>query len=375
MRNLYLVPMGVFLVGCLEPLTAPELPTQPSTMFKVETIIDQLEKPWAVAELSGGDYVITEVGGAIKRVSGEERIDVTGLPTDIFVAGQGGLLDLVLAPDFEATGEIFISYAYGTQDANGTALMRATLGGDQLSNVIEVFRSDPPKSAASHFGGRIAFLPDETLVLTLGDGFAYREEAQKLNSHFGSLVRLNPDGSVPTDNPFVGQDDSKPEIYSYGHRNVQGLAYDAQTKTLWEHEHGPRGGDEINAIRPGENYGWPIATYGLDYQGAKISPFQSYEGMTEPTHVWTPSIAPSGLAIYRGNMFPEWNGHALVGGLASRDLRVVDLRQESGKSVQEVDLLSDLNARIRDVRVARDGAILVLTDDPENGQLLRITPQ
>jgi len=219
-------------------------------------------------------------------------------------------------------------------------------------------------------------VPDDTLVLSLGDGFAYREDAQKADTHLGKLVRLSRDGGVPQDNPFLGQSkdgrDYKPQIYSIGHRNVQGLAYDAQSQTLWQHEHGPRGGDELNRIEAGANYGWPLATKGRDYQGARITPYESFKGTEDPVHNWVPSIAPSGLAIYRGNMFPDWNGDALIGGLASRDLRRVDLEQ--GKSIGEEDLLSDLSLRIRDVRIARDGAVLILTEDGETGKLLRLTP-
>ena len=190
------------------------------------------------------------------------------------------------------------------------------------------------------------------------------------------LVRLTRDGGVPTDNPFLGRSKDgrafKPQIYSLGHRNVQGLAMDSETGALWQHEHGPRGGDELNLLQAGANYGWPLATKGRDYQGARISPYESFKGTKDPIHSWVPSIAPSGLVIYRGAMFPGWNGDALIGGLASRDLRRVDL--ENGNSVGEEDLLSDLNLRIRDVRLAKDGAILLLVEDGANGRLLRVTP-
>jgi len=341
MRKLIAISAATILSGCLEPQPKP-------------------------AE----DYFITEKAGKLFRISGEDSTEITGLPDDIFSEGQGGLLDIMPAPDFNQSRELFISYAYGKSDANGTALLRAKVSGDTLTESLIIFRASPPKAAASHFGGRIVFLPDNTLVLTLGDGFAYREEAQNVDSHLGKIVRLNRDGGTPADNPKLS---GKPQIYSLGHRNVQGLAYDAETGELWEHEHGPRGGDELNLIKPGQNYGWPIATTGLDYNGAKITPFKKYEGMIDPVHDWVPSIAPSGLVIYRGDMFPEWNGDALIGGLVSRDIRVVDLEDSQSKS--EISILSDLDERVRDVRVASDGAILVLTDDPENGKLLRVSPK
>ena len=374
------------LTACLEAQPAPDLPQRPSTEFTVTEIQTGLSKPWSVAELPDGGYLITEKPGKLLRVSGGgDRSEIGNLPTDIYASGQGGVLEVRLAPDFETTSEIYLSYSYGDDDANGTALLRAILAGDTVENPTVIFRTSPPKTGNSHFGGRIAFLPDNTLVLTLGDGFAYREDAQKADTHLGKLVRLTRDGGVPEDNPFskVNRDETGkitsqsislelPQIYSVGHRNVQGLAYDAQTDRLWEHEHGPRGGDELNIIKPGANYGWPIATKGVDYNGARISPYETFSGTVDAVHGWTPSIAPSGLAIYRGDMFPEWDGDALIGGLASRDLRRVDL--ENGKSVGEEDLLSDLDGKIRDVRIARDGAVLVLIDS-SNGKLLRLTPK
>lgn len=378
MRKYSFILTAAILTACLEPQPAPELTERPSTEFFVTTLVEGLDKPWSVAEMPDGTFLITEIGGTLYSVDRNgAKTKISGLPTDVFAGGQGGLLDVVLAPDYAATKEVYISYAYGTQDANGTALLRATLANGTLENKTTIFRASPPKKAASHFAGKIVFLPDGTLVLSIGDGFAYREDAQKADTHLGKLVRLTRDGGVPSDNPFSGKDKDgrafKPQIYSLGHRNMQGLAVDSETGILWEHEHGPRGGDELNKIEAGANYGWPLATTGRDYQGAKITPYESFEGVKDPVHDWVPSIAPSGLVIYRGDMFPEWNGDAFIGGLASRDLRRVDL--ENGKAVGEEDLLSDLDARIRDVRQAKDGSILVLVENSaasEQGQLLRV---
>lgn len=359
------------LTACLEHQSAPVLDQIPSTDFVVETLAKGLSHPWAVAELPKGGFLVTQRKGQLYLLSGETRINITGLPTDILTEGQGGLLDIILAPDFERSAELYLSYSYGTLENNGTALARARLINNALEDMTVIFRASPPKFAPQHFGSRIAFLPDNTIILAMGDGFALREDAQKPNTHIGKIVRLTRDGGTPPDNPFLGQSDYKPQIYSLGHRNVQGLVFDPQTEQLWAHEHGPRGGDELNIIEPSKNYGWPIATKGVDYNGARISPFETYDGMVDPIHNWVPSIAPSGLAIYYGDMFPDWNGDALIGGLASRDLRLVEL--ENGKSVGEFDLFSDLDLRIRDVRVAKDGAILILSDDAENGQLIRIS--
>lgn len=398
-RGLSLVLTSALLTACLEPQPAPDLPQRPSSDFTITTLVDRLEKPWSVAALPDGGFLITEQSGKIwHTVSGtksllfwDERFEGPEYaPQDLFAEGQGGLLDIVLSPDFEETRDVYISYAYGNIEANGTALVRAYFDKTTLVNPTVIFRASPPKSAAQHFGGKIAFLPDDTLVLTLGDGFAYREDAQKADTHLGKLVRLSRTGHPAAGNPFTGiegpngsDDLYLGDIYSLGHRNSQGLAVDSKTGELWEHEHGPRGGDELNRIIAGANYGWPLATKGRDYQGARISPYESFEGMIDPVHNWVPSIAPSGLAIYRGDMFPDWNGDALIGGLASRDLRRVDL--ENGVSVGEEDLLSDLNGRIRDVRVASDGAVLILLEsrdvdgdgklDANSGQLLRITPK
>ena len=348
--------------------------TTSSTAVNIETLADNLRAPWRVTVLPDSGYLVTERPGHLLRIAnGGMRTEITGLPDDIYVEGQAGLFDIILSPDFTDTGTVYLSYAQGTKEANGTAVLRARLMGTELVDGKIIFRATPTKDTNAHFGARMVFLPDGTLVMSLGEGFAYREAAQDKASHLGKIVRINADGSIPADNPFIGTDGVRPEIYSLGHRNPQGLHFDGVSGTLWAHEHGPKGGDELNIIRGGKNYGWPIATTGIDYNGAKITPFKSYEGMENFVKDWVPSIAPSGLTIYRGTLFLGWDGDALVGGLKSRDLRRVDL--EDGKFVREYILLEDLSARIRDVRTAPDGSILVLTDDATNGKLLRITPK
>ena len=387
MRNWVLSGVALSLTACFEPQIAPDIPKVPSTDYNVEYVAKDLNAPWSVAELPDGSWLLTEKPGRLLQITSSGQNVISGLPEDIFVSGQGGLLDVVLAPDYETTGNIYLSYAYGNDAANGTAILRARLDGTKLNDPLVIFRSSPTKSAASHFGGRLAFLPDETLILTLGDGFGFREEAQNADTHLGKLVRLTGDGGVPRDNPFLGKDKAgkqfKPHIFSLGHRNVQGLSIDSMTGEIWSHEHGPRGGDELNLIKPGQNYGWPLATTGTDYNGAHITPFESFDGMTSPIHDWVPSIAPSGLAIYRGSLFSDWQGDALIGGLVTRDLRRVEI--ENGKAVHEESLLSELNGRVRDVRVDSSGAILALiesadqdgdgTIDPKSGQLIRLTPK
>ena len=374
--------LALTLSACLEPQVAPDLPAISSPQFQIETLADGLEYPWAVEVSNDDQYFITGNRGQLWQIEDGVTTLHDGLVTALddlardktMTQGQGGLLDVAIAPDFAMSGDLYISYSYGAWDSNGTALSRVSLNENAIADVTSVFKVPFAKEAGSHFGGRIAFLEDGSLILTTGDGFALREEAQKVTSHLGKIVRLNRDGSVPDNNPAFG-DGAVPGLYSIGHRNIQGLAYDAVTGNLWANEHGPRGGDELNLIRPGQNYGWPIVTKGLDYQGAKISPAESLPDYVDPVHGWTPSIAPSGLAIYRGDLFPQYKGLALIGGLASGDVRMVNT--DTG---EEIRLLDDLKTetdkfRVRDVKVDNDGAILILVEDPDNGRLLRLTPK
>lgn len=376
--KLSLLAATLIISGCLESQPAPDLTEYPMADFTIETVITGLDTPWSITPLPSGGYLVTEKMGALKRIHPDGSVqDITGLPDDIYNKQQAGLFDIVAAPDFYTTGLIYLSYAYGTDDSNGTALISANVSGDTLENIKVLFKASPDKDTSAHFGGRIVLMPDASIILTLGDGFVYREAAQDKNSHLGKIVRLNLDGTSYDANPFFGESDVKTEIYSYGHRNVQGAAFDPLTGDLWAHEHGPRGGDELNLITSGTNYGWPLATTGTDYNGAKITPYKSFESTEKYIHHWVPSIAPSGLTIYRGGMFPEWDGDALVGGLASKSLRRVDLL--NGKSMGEEVLLSDIDARIRDVRTDNDGAILIVTNtkkdsEPGGGQVLRILP-
>ncbi len=367
------------LTACLEPQPAPELTKKTLSDFKIERVATDLNTPWSVAPLPAGGYLVTEKEGNLKRINSDGSIDeIAGMPTDIYTEQQAGLFDVVLGPDFETTGKLYLTYAYGDAGNNGTALVSANLLENSLTNTTLLFKANPAKDTAAHFGGRVAILPDHSLILTLGEGFVYREAAQDKSSHLGKIVHLTPSGRAHPDNPFINDGGAKPEIYSYGHRNVQGVFFDNMTGNLWASEHGPRGGDELNLIKPGENYGWPLATKGTDYTGAKITPFTSLEDTVAPRHSWVPSIAPSGLTIYHGAMFPDWEGDALVGGLASKDLRRVNLNADI--SAGEEILLSDLNARVRDVRVDADGAILLAINtkkdmEPAGGQIIRILPK
>lgn len=348
-----------------------EAVAQSSKAYTIETFADGLENPWSMAFLPDGRALITEKPGRLRVVDADGKLQskpIGGVP-EVFFSGQAGLFDVLPATNFEQSKQIFLSYACGTRSANHACISSAVLGENKLENVKEVFRSQMAKSGSAHYGGRMAWLPDNTLILTLGDGYSYREEAQNLSNHLGKIVRINADGSVPKDNPFVGKQGAKPEIYSYGHRNVQGLAYDEANKRLIAHEHGPRGGDEVNVITPGVNYGWPKATYGIDYSGAQISPYKEYEGTQQPAIYWVPSIAPSGMTVYNGDMFPQWKGNLLVGALKAQQVSRVVLK--GNKATEEEVLFKEVGERFRDIRTGPDGAIYLLTDNPD-GKVLKV---
>ena len=340
--------------------------------YQVETVAGGLEHPWCVAFLPDGRMLVTERPGRLRVVAGGKLLPepVSGLPP-VFARNQGGLFDVLPARDFASSGTLYLSFAHGDRGANATRVVRARLDGHALKDVQVIFTARPLKATAAHFGGRMAWLPDGTLLLTLGDGFEHREQAQTLDNHFGKSVRLNADGSVPRDNPFVGRKQALPEIYSYGHRNLQGLVVDAAAQRVWMHEHGPKGGDELNRVEPGRNYGWPAITYGVDYSGAQISPYTEMKGMEQPRIHWTPSVAPAGMALYDGTLFPDWRGDLFVSTLVERSVRRVDLDGDKVKG-QEV-LFTEIGDRLRDVRVGPDGALYLLTDAPD-GRLLRVSP-
>jgi aldose sugar dehydrogenase len=341
--------------------------------FKVTEIAKGLDHPWSMAFLPDGSILVTERVGRLRLIQGGSlRPDPIGGVPAVHTGSQAGLFDIVLHPNFAQNHLIYLTYAAGTKAANGTRVARARFDGGALRDLQVIFTAMPLKDTDNHYGGRMAFLPDGTFALTLGEGFEYRERAQDLTSDLGKIVRLNEDGSVPRDNPFVGDASVRAEIYTWGHRNPQGLIFDAQSGRLYETEHGPRGGDELNIIVAHRNYGWPVITYGMDYSGAYVSPYTERAGLEQPVIYWTPSIAPSGLAMYRGDKFPAWRGDLFVGALAFRHLRRVHL-DASGEVAAQEELLNDLHWRIRDVRAPPDGYLYVCTDE-DDGRVLRLAP-
>jgi aldose sugar dehydrogenase len=364
---------GLVALGCAP--CAAQVVRSSAGDIAVETVAKGLDHPWAFAFLPDGRLLVTERPGRVRIVGKDGKLSapLAGVPK-VFASGQGGLHDVVLDRRFAENRTIYFCYAEPAGGGGRTAMARARLVDEappRLEDVRVIFRQEGPLSSGNHFGCRIVQTPDDNLFLTLGEHFTTRDQAQNLGNHLGKIIRIRPDGSVPPDNPFVGRADAKPEIWSYGHRNPQGLALHPATGKLWEHEHGPRGGDEVNIIEKGKNYGWPVIGYGVDYSGAKIHASTHKPGMEQPVWYWVPSIAPSGMAFSTGGMFPAWRGNLLVGALAGQIL--VRLEFDGEKVVREERLLRELRERIRDVRQGPDGATWLATDS-SSGRILRLTP-
>jgi glucose/arabinose dehydrogenase len=358
---------------------APE--NRSTVAFDVVTVAEGLENPWALAFLPDGRMLVTERPGGLRIVTpaGQLSAPLAGLPP-VLARQQGGLLDVALHPEFESNRLVYWSFAQGQPDGtNNTAVARGTLSDDaapRVENVEVVYRQSPSLNSGGHFGGRLVWNRDGTLFVTQGDRVipAGRRQAQSLDSLVGKIVRINADGSIPKDNPFVGTPGARPEIWSIGHRNVQAATLHPTTGELWEAEHGTRGGDELNISRKGTDYGWPTIAYGIEYQGDPITGgIQQKEGMEQPRYYWDPVIAPSGMTFYTGDLFPAWKGNLFIGGLGSQNLvrLVVDAE---GRVSGEERLLRDEDERIRDVVQGPDGALYLVTDD-EKGRVLRVAPK
>ncbi len=342
--------------------------------LEVRTIARGLVNPWALAFLPDGKMLVTERAGRMRIVTAEGQVSspLKGVP-DVWASGQGGLHDVIIDKSFAQNRTIYFCFAERTEGGGRTTTARAKLndGNGRLDEVKIIFRQQGPLSSGNHYGCRIAQADDGNLFVALGDHFTYRDQAQNLGNHLGKIVRIAPDGSVPPGNPFAGRADAKPEIWSYGHRNIQALAINPATGEPWEIEHGPRGGDEINVAGKGKNYGWPVIGYGIDYSGAKIHDATAKDGMEQPLKYWVPSIAPSGMAFYTGKLFPKWNGSLFTGAL--RGAMLVRLTLNGNAVTSEERLLQNLHERIRDVRQGPDGALWLLTDS-SNGRVLRVAP-
>jgi aldose sugar dehydrogenase len=342
-------------------------------VVRVETVARGLDHPWALEFLPDGRMLVTERPGRVRIVDRSGRISepLAGVP-QVQASGQGGLLDVALDPSFAQNRVVYLSYAEPGEDGAGTAVARGRLGDGRLEDVRVIYRQRPKVEGGNHFGSRLRFTRDGKLFVTQGDRFDHREQAQDLSNHLGKIVRINADGSVPDDNPFVGRAGARPEIWSFGHRNIQAAAIHPETGQLWTVEHGARGGDELNHPEAGKNYGWPVITYGVDYSGLKIGEGTAREGLEQPVYFWDPVIAPSGMLFYTGDAFPGWKGSVLIGSMQPGAL--VRLELEGGKVVREERYRDGaLGERIRDVQQGPDGLVYVVTDE-SNGRVLRVLP-
>ncbi|HKX38169.1 MAG TPA: PQQ-dependent sugar dehydrogenase [Burkholderiales bacterium] len=362
----------IALVALLPLAAAAQTYRSSEHAFSIVKLVEGLEQPWSLAFLPDGRMLVTEKAGRL-RIVANGKLDpkpVAGVP-EVTVHGQGGLHEVALHPEFAKNSLVYLAYAGTGSDGVGTELARGRFAGNRLEGVEVLFRQAPKGRAGQHFGGRIVFDRDGFVYLTLGDR-GERDRAQRPDDHAGSLIRLHDDGRVPKDNPFVGRAGWKPEKFTLGNRNMQGAALHPPTGILWIHEHGPQGGDEVNVMRSGLNYGWPVITYGANYGlGTKIGEGTQKPGMQQPLHYWVPSIAPSGMAFYVGDKFPRWKGDLFVGAL--RDRMLVRLKLDGEKVVSEERLLKGALGRIRDVRVGPDGFIYLLTDEAQ-GVLARLEP-
>ncbi len=374
-KTLFLTFVMVLISSCSEADPNAVYESQQEN-FAIELVADGLSHPWSVTFIPGGGFLVTQRSGQLFQISERgEKQEITGVPP-VFHAGQGGLLDVALDPDFRDGGWVYFSYAATAENDDSianTEIARGRLNLTQgvLRHVEVLFRADPKTPGANHYGSRLLFAPDGTLFATLGERFNYMDEAQNPGNHLGTIIRINPDGSIPEDNPFVGHETYRPEIFSYGHRNPQGIALHPETGAVWIHEHGPKGGDEINILKSGANYGWPAVTFGISYWGKEISDKTTAPGMEDQILHWTPSIAPSGMAFYTDDAFDNWKADLFVGALVQRHLRRLEL--DENRVVHQEELLLDRNERIRDVRAGPDGYLYILTDEP-NGKLYRLKP-
>lgn len=337
--------------------------------FAVDTITTELKNPWGIAFLPDGRALVTERAGEIRIIKDGKLLDekIQGVPA-VYAHGQGGLMDIQLHPDFAKNGWIYLSYSKQVADSGGTVIARAKIEGNTLTNLEELFQAVPLSKSEVHFGSRIAFDGKGYMFFTSGER-GKKENAQDLTNHLGKVLRLHDDGKVPSDNPFVSTLGARSEIWSYGHRSLQGLYFDKATGILWEHEHGPRGGDELNIVEKGKNYGWPVITYGINYDSTIITDITEKEGMEQPIHYWVPSIAPCGMTMVTSDKYPGWKGNILIGALSHQLVDRVEI--SNGKFVKEERLLEKIG-RVRAVVESPDGYIYVAMENP--GKIVRLVP-
>ncbi|HAR56816.1 MAG TPA: oxidoreductase [Idiomarina baltica] len=372
--NLTAVAAALLSATMSTSVLAQEVETERHTL-SLETISEGLNHPWGIAFLPSGDMLVTERSGTLNIITQEgQKTPIQGTP-EVVAKSQGGLLDVNIDPDYADNGWVYISYSEKDPkggNGNSTAVMRGKIDGDKWTQGEVIFRQAPKYESNAHFGSRLVFSPEGHLFITLGERYSRMQDAQTLDNHHGKIVRIWPDGSIPKDNPFVGNDGALDEIWSYGHRNVQGAAIHPDTGELWTIEHGPQGGDEVNIPKAGKNYGWPTITYGEDYGGGEIGIGTHKEGMEQPFYYWLPSIATAGSIFYTGDKFPKWKGDLLVTALRGQTIARLDL--EEGRVLHEERMLEDATSfRIRDIEQGPEGFLYILTD-ADSGQLIKLSP-
>ena len=372
--NLTAVAAALLSATMSTSVLAQEVETERHTL-SLETISEGLNHPWGIAFLPSGDMLVTERSGTLNIITQDgQKTPIQGTP-EVVAKSQGGLLDVNIDPDYADNGWVYISYSEKDPkggNGNSTAVMRGKIDGDKWTQGEVIFRQAPKYESNAHFGSRLVFSPEGHLFITLGERYSRMQDAQTLDNHHGKIVRIWPDGSIPKDNPFVGNDGALDEIWSYGHRNVQGAAIHPDTGELWTIEHGPQGGDEVNIPKAGKNYGWPTITYGEDYGGGEIGIGTHKEGMEQPFYYWLPSIATAGSIFYTGDKFPKWKGDLLVTALRGQTIARLDL--EEGRVLHEERMLEDATSfRIRDIEEGPEGFLYILTD-ADSGQLIKLSP-
>ena len=373
-NNLSAVAAALLSATISTSVLAQEVQTERHTL-SLETISEGLNHPWGIAFLPSGDMLVTERSGTLNIITQDgQKTPIQGTP-EVVAKSQGGLLDVNIDPDYADNGWVYISYSEKDPkggNGNSTAVMRGKIDGDKWTQGEVIFRQAPKYESNAHFGSRLVFSPEGHLFITLGERYSRMQDAQTLDNHHGKIVRIWPDGSIPKDNPFVGNDGALDEIWSYGHRNVQGAAIHPDTGELWTIEHGPQGGDEVNIPKAGKNYGWPTITYGEDYGGGEIGIGTHKEGMEQPFYYWLPSIATAGSIFYTGDKFPKWKGDLLVTALRGQTIARLDL--EEGRVLHEERMLEDATSfRIRDIEQGPEGFLYILTD-ADSGQLIKLSP-
>ncbi|KGK03151.1 hypothetical protein ND6B_0302 [Pseudoalteromonas sp. ND6B] len=364
----YITLLSLLALSCH---ASAELPTQ---QYTADTLATGLNSPWSMVKLPNNTWLVTERDGHIVIIKNNQQTRVKLDFEGLYVAGQGGLLDIVLSPNYSDSKDVIFTYAQGELDANRLVIAKATFDGEQFSTPKVIYKVVTDKGTPQHYSGRALVLPDNTLLFSSGDGFDYREQAQVITSQLGKTLRINLNGTIPNDNPFISHKNANAHaIYSLGHRNLQGLVYDYDTQQIISHEHGPAGGDELNYLTAGTNYGWPVITNGDDYSQARISPFRDYPGMAKPTVDWTPSIAPSGMAYYGDNhaAFPSLQRHVLITTLVDKKLYSINLANDE---YTQTHIFPEATGRLRDVFVTAEGNVAILTDGKE-AKLMLVTPK